>query len=614
MNKHDVAIVALLIAALLGWLFYQNQIHTETRRTTQAPRTESAEAPAISGQAQESAAWTPPPEAATGEAQSPMPAPVSTPEPPEEPEARAPEQVLRLHSDEMDLTVSSWGGVLQDATLLEYPSAPNSETPVRLDFGEQPALALRGLPGLHPRGDFSVVSSSSTEALLQRQSASGLVQERHIRLAPDYRLQVRDRLINHSERALTLATNSVSLGAIQRGTSKNDTLAMDSLALEPDTRGKAPKVRHWEKHMNGLFTGGSGRGCAGAPPADNLPLVANTRVEQPQAWLALKSRFFVQVFSSDITNRGFRVNLARVNAPGRLQLDHVSAQVHFDGAELAPGASLVRNYSLYIGPKKLSLLKHLGHRTAEIMQFGTFRWMCVLLVPTLNFFHRLIPNYGVAVILLTLLVRIVFWPLTHKSTESMKRMQALQPKLKEIQAKFKDNPQKLQQETWQIYRENKVNPLSSCLPMLIQIPVFIALFTVLRSAVELRYASFLWIQDLSEPENLLAGVLPVVPALNILPFVMAGTMLLQSRMTPSMGDPTQQKMMMWMMPAMMLFMFYSMPSALVLYWTVSQMLSIAQLYWQRRRQAVRTDGPPDDAGDATQQESLTRQMRRRMTR
>ena len=181
-------------------------------------------------------------------------------------------------------------------------------------------------------------------------------------------------------------------------------------------------------------------------------------------------------------------------------------------------------------------------------------------------------------------------------------MQEIQPKLKEIQAKFKDNPQKMQQETFAVYRENKVNPFSSCLPMLIQIPVFIALFTVLRSAVELRYAPFLWIIDLSEPENLLAGVLPI--PLNILPILMAATMALQSYLTPSGGDPQQQKIMMVMMPIMMLLMFYSFPSALSLYWTVSQVLSIIQMVMiHRQSQKKETGATPDNT-------RLTRQQRR----
>jgi len=179
-------------------------------------------------------------------------------------------------------------------------------------------------------------------------------------------------------------------------------------------------------------------------------------------------------------------------------------------------------------------------------------------------------------------VRLLFWPLTHKSTVGMKKMQEIQPLMKEIQAKYKDNPQRLQQETMKLYREHKVNPLSSCLPMLIQIPVFIALFNVLRSAVELRYAGFLWIPDLSEPEGLFSAYLPF-GGLNILPILMAVTMALQSALTPQAGDKSQQRMMMVMMPVMMLVMFYNFPSALSLYWTLSQVLSIVQMWLIRRR-------------------------------
>jgi len=135
----------------------------------------------------------------------------------------------------------------------------------------------------------------------------------------------------------------------------------------------------------------------------------------------------------------------------------------------------------------------------------------------------------------------------------------------------------------QLYRENGVNPVAGCIPMVIQMPVFIALFTVLRSAVELRFQSFLWITDLCEPEGLLAGVIPFpASGLNILPIVMTGTMVLQQKLTPAAGDPQQQKMMQFM-PLMMLFIFYNMASALVLYWSVSQALSILQLYTQQRK-------------------------------
>jgi len=188
----------------------------------------------------------------------------------------------------------------------------------------------------------------------------------------------------------------------------------------------------------------------------------------------------------------------------------------------------------------------------------------------------------------------------------MKKMQEIQPLMKEIQAKYKDNPQRLQQETFALYKEHKVNPMSSCLPMLIQIPVFIALFNVLRSAVELRYAPFLWISDLSQPEALFASWFPF-GGLNILPILMAVTTGLQSAFTPSTGDKKQQQMMMVMMPLMMLFMFYSFPSALSLYWFLSNLFSIGQMWLIRRQTAAQQKVVvPMEVIDPPQ----TRQMRR----
>ena len=234
----------------------------------------------------------------------------------------------------------------------------------------------------------------------------------------------------------------------------------------------------------------------------------------------------------------------------------------------------------YVGPKDYSLLKALARHQVDVMSFGRLKPLCIVLLRTLNALHRFIPNYGVAVILLTILVKVVFWPVTHKSTESMKAMQKIQPLIADIRKKHKDKPQKIQQETMALYKEHKVNPMMGCLPILVQIPVFIALFTVLRSAVELRFAPFLWIRDLSEAENLFAGVLPI--PLNILPLLMTATTIWQQKLMPQTGDAQQQKMMTFM-PIVMLFIFYSMASALVLYWTVSQFLSIVQLLWQRWR-------------------------------
>jgi YidC/Oxa1 family membrane protein insertase len=323
-----------------------------------------------------------------------------------------------------------------------------------------------------------------------------------------------------------------------------------------------------------------------------LPKAIKQPIDRDLDWVAVKNKFFVQILAPVDGAAG--CNLIAHRQPSEREvlsdsrtwdgvavLSGVAADARLGERALAPGDSYRQAFSYYVGPKELSSIKPLGRHMKEVMDFGTLKWLCEVLVWSLKGLHAVIPNYGIAIILLTLIVRIVFWPLTHKGTESMKRMQELQPKLKELQAKYRDKPQKLQQETMAMYRENKVNPLGGCLPMLIQIPVFFALFNVLRSAIELRFAGFLWVADLSAPENLFAGMLPFGLALNILPLIMAATQAWQQHLTPTAGDPAQQKMMMFM-PLIMLTFLYSMPSALVLYWTANQVLMIIQLLWQKR--------------------------------
>jgi YidC/Oxa1 family membrane protein insertase len=254
--------------------------------------------------------------------------------------------------------------------------------------------------------------------------------------------------------------------------------------------------------------------------------------------------------------------------------------------EIAAQSATERQLVYYVGPKKHVLMKTLGDRQEDVMEFGRLKLICEPLLWLLNLLHKAIPNYGVAIILLTVIIKVVFWPVTHKSTIHMKKMAMLQPQIKELQARFKDKPQKLQQAMMQLYKDNKTNPMAGCLPMLVQIPVFIGLFTVLRSAVELRFAGFLWIPDLSEPEGLFRGAiqamhLPLISSLNILPLFMTALSYVQTKITPSTADPQQQKIMQ-LMPVMLLFMLYNMAAGLMLYWSVNQLLSIVQLMTQRR--------------------------------
>ncbi len=197
------------------------------------------------------------------------------------------------------------------------------------------------------------------------------------------------------------------------------------------------------------------------------------------------------------------------------------------------------------------------------------RWLLRLLIWLHDLFN-VSYAYGLAIIVITLAVKLLFWPLTHHYTNSMRKMQALQPQLKELREKYKDDPQKLYRKQAELFKENKVSQLGGCLPMLLQLPVFFALFVTFRGAIELRHASFLWSADLSMPDDILG--LPIRP----LAILMGLTMLLQQKLTPSAADPQQQRMMNFM-SIFFIFLFYGMPSGLTLYWTVSQILSIVQM-------------------------------------
>ncbi|OQB89501.1 MAG: Membrane protein insertase YidC [Verrucomicrobia bacterium ADurb.Bin118] len=196
----------------------------------------------------------------------------------------------------------------------------------------------------------------------------------------------------------------------------------------------------------------------------------------------------------------------------------------------------------------------------------------------MNWLHDALKlSYGLAIIAITFIIKLLFWPLTQASTRSMKRMAALQPQMKALQEKYKDDPAKMNKKLMEFMREHKVSPLGGCLPMLLQMPVFIGFFYMIKSAIELRGASFLWVADLSQPDTLF-----FIPGLNfpfnLLPLLMGATMLWQSHMTPPSPsmDPMQQKMMRYM-PLMFLLFLYNFSAGLTLYWTVQNLLSIAQM-------------------------------------
>lgn len=239
---------------------------------------------------------------------------------------------------------------------------------------------------------------------------------------------------------------------------------------------------------------------------------------------------------------------------------------------IPPGQVGSFNYSLYLGPKVHDILKAQGVGLENSVDFNSWipgmKWLSIALLISLKFLNDYVKNYGIAILILTLIIKIIFWPLGNKSYKSMKEMQKLQPKIAALREKYQKDKTKLSQETMALYKTHKVNPLGGCLPMVIQIPVFFGLYKALMYSIELRHAPFYWwIQDLSAKDPYY-----------ITPIIMGGTMLIQQKMTPGMGDPLQQKIMM-LMPVFFTFLFLSFPSGLVLYWLFQNILSIGQQYY-----------------------------------
>ena len=245
------------------------------------------------------------------------------------------------------------------------------------------------------------------------------------------------------------------------------------------------------------------------------------------------------------------------------------------------------SYTLYIGPKDTSALNAVDPAFDRAVDFGWSHFIARPLVSLLRILYGVTGNYGIAIILLTVMVKLVFFPLSNKSFKSMSAMKKLQPQIERLREQHKDDKQKLNQETMELYKRYEVNPLGGCIPMIVQLPVFIGLYQGLLYAIELRQAPFFgWIEDLSQPDRLGALAIPFVdpPGIPVLTLLMGGSMIIQQMMMPTTGDPTQQKMML-LMPVIFTVMFVNFPAGLVLYWLINNVLSVAQQHWYTRTYA-----------------------------
>jgi YidC/Oxa1 family membrane protein insertase len=255
-----------------------------------------------------------------------------------------------------------------------------------------------------------------------------------------------------------------------------------------------------------------------------------------------------------------------------LEKELLRADVMTPSVTIPPRGVVSATYRIYLGPKDEGPLEALGVGAEKLVDFGYFTIIAKPLLWFVRLTHKATGNYGIDIIIISILIKIIFLPLTQISMKSMKEMQKVQPEMNRLKEQYKDDKARLQQEMMLLYKRRKINPMSGCLPMLIQIPVFIALYNALQNGIEMRHAPFmLWIMDLSAKD-------PIY----VTPIIMGATMFIQQKMSPTTGDPAQAKMFL-LMPVMFTFLFLNFPSGLVLYWLVNNVLSIAHQYYLNKK-------------------------------
>jgi YidC/Oxa1 family membrane protein insertase len=353
----------------------------------------------------------------------------------------------------------------------------------------------------------------------------------------------------------------------------NSSAAVDGNTAVEWTHYYPPQV---QKNGGGFFGGGQSTESAPAKftyfingkaeKKEFKDITENKTLEGEILWTAFEEKYFI----SAVLPQKELPHQVQVGRPNESSLAY---RLVFSRLSLKPGEKKTYLMSLYLGPKEIGLLEKQGSKLEKTINFGWFDIVAKPLLISLNFFYRFFGNYGIAIILITVIIKILFWPLTHKSFQSMKDMQKLQPEMQKLKEKYKDKKEELNREIMALYKKYNVNPLGGCLPILLQIPVFIALYSVLQDSIELRHANFIsfWINDLAAPDPTYVS-----------PLLMGASMFYQQKMTPSTADPAQAKMML-MMPIVFTFMFLNFPSGLVLYWLVNNVLSIIQQFYINKK-------------------------------
>ncbi len=468
---------------------------------------------------------------------------------------------LIVDTDLYTATFNEEGGVLTSFVLKEYKEVNKADSPgmqiIRLDGSQGYPLGF-SWGSVVPKTTFYASDSSSVEFqdnkanFVMKGQENGLEIERNYSFSKDsYVMSLAVQVKNVSSGVLQGAANLHQVGS---------PAVEDSLAKRFLFSGPAYYTAESKVEINGdAFEKG--------------PLTVTGQAD----WIACECNYFMNAV---LLEPGSMESLT-VQSAGS---DVVQMTINGKTDTLQPGEVKTYTYQLFVGPKKLDLLKSAGSNLDKAIDYGWFAIIAQSTLALLNFFYGIFKNYGIAIILVTIILKAVLWPMTLRGTKSLHNMQKLQPEMAKLKEKYKGDTARRNQEIAKLYRTNKVNPLAGCLPMAIQIPFFFALYKVLFMSVELRHAPFmLWITDLSAPDRLSLGFdIPYVGGIPVLTLLMGASMFWQQKMTATNVGPTQAKILM-LLPVVFTFMFVNFASGLVLYWFVNNLLAIFQHYMVNRQ-------------------------------
>ena len=578
MDKTGIIVVSLCAVLLGFWFVEQTKIAKQQALFEQTNQLAQAEA-----QARLSAAGSNATPASTGAAPT-VTIPVAF-------DTNQPEQVMVVTNGEARYTFTSRGGGLKLVELLNYPQTisarwqPKSGTPAGVaslnTLALVPALAVAGDPGLVGDGNF-LLARTDEGIRAEKALPNGLRLVKEFHLSSNYLVHADIRLVNTTDKPLVLAAQELVVGT--------------ATPMDADDNGQAEGVM-WSdgnKAADLPLAAFMGGGCIMRSAPKTEIIAGHTNV----AWVSAHNQFFAimaipkdraqQMIARPVTLPQFdNITETNVALPRGIQ-----AALVYPAGTLTANTTLDRQVVLFAGPKEYRTLAEIGaqfqNRADDVMGFSSLYGFCAKpLLVAMNWLHDFTGlGYGLVIVLLTVLLRGIFWPLTAASTRSMKRMQALAPEMAALKEKYKDDQQKFTQKQMELWKKHKVNPMSGCLPMLVQMPVFFGFFTMIRGAIELRGAHFLWATDLAKPDTLLMiPGLTFIPFMstpeglpfNLLPLLMVGVMLWQSHLTPpSPGmDPSQQKIMRYM-PLIFLAILYNYSAGMSLYMVVSTLASVLQ--------------------------------------